>query len=102
MKNRMTDKSSWIFPSLTVLASLAILAACVMPGTVSPTGDPVEQAMQTLQAQATQEYYQTVVAQLTVTAPVVENTPTINPTNINQIPTDVPTVAVIGKPFSVR
>ena len=98
MKNRMTDKSSWIFPSLTVLASLAILAACVMPGTVSPTGDPVEQAMQTLQAQATQEYYQTVVAQLTATAPVVENTPTINPTNINQIPTDVPTVAVTQVP----
>lgn len=98
MKNRMTDKSSWIFPSLTVLASLAILAACVMPGTVSPTGDPVEQAMQTLQAQATQEYYQTVVAQLTATAPVVENTPTINPTNINQIPTDVPTIVVTQIP----
>lgn len=102
MKTKTVNKPRWIFPSLIVLASSLILAACVMSGTPTPAGDPVEQAMQTLQAQATQEYYQTVVAQLTATAPVVENTPTLNPTNINQLPTEaastVPTVAVTQIP----
>ena len=107
MKSKTTNKPRWIFPSLIVLSLSLILAACIIPGTPAPTGDPVEQAMQTLQAQATQEYYQTVVAQLTATAPVVANTPTLNPTNINQIPTEptqpvqntaVPTVAVTPVP----
>lgn len=98
MKSKTISKPRWIFPGLMVLALSLILAACVTPGTPAPTGDPVEQAMQTLQAQATQEYYQTVVAQLTATAPVVVNTPTPNPTAINQIPTDVPTVTVTQIP----
>ncbi len=104
MKRKNTNKPIWIFPGLTVLALSLILAACVMPGTPAPAGDPVEQAMQTLQAQATQEYYQTVVAMLTATAPVVANTPTPNPTNINQIPTEpvqnteVPTVVITQIP----
>lgn len=104
MKSKTINKPRWIFPGLTVLALSLILAACIMPGTPAPAGDPVEQAMQTLQAQATQEYYQTVVAQLTATAPVVANTPTLNPTNINQIPTEpaqtteVPTVVVTPVP----
>ncbi len=102
MKAKTTIKPRWIFPGVIVLALSLILAACIMPGTPAPAGDPVEQAMQTLQAQATQEYYQTVVAQLTATAPVIENTPTLNPTNINQIPvetqTAVPTVAVTPIP----
>ncbi len=104
MKSKTIIKPRWIFPGLAMLALTLILAACVMPGTPAPAGDPVEQAMQTLQAQATQEYYQTVVAQLTATAPVVANTPTPNPTNINQIPTEpaqnttVPTVAVTQIP----
>lgn len=104
MKSKTINKPRWIFPGLAMLALTLILAACVMPGTPAPAGDPVEQAMQTLQAQATQEYYQTVVAQLTATAPVVANTPTPNPTNINQIPTEpvqnttVPTVAVTQIP----
>lgn len=107
MNTKTTIKPRWIFPGLTVLALSLILAACIMPGTPAPAGDPVEQAMQTLQAQATQEYYQTVVAQLTATAPVVASTPTLNPTNINQIPTEatqpvqdtaVPTVVVTQAP----
>jgi len=98
MKSKTIRKPRWIFPGLMVLALSLILAACSTPGTPAPTGDPVEQAMQTLQAQATQEYYQTVVAQLTATAPVVVNTPTPNPTAINQIPTDVPTVTVTQIP----
>ncbi len=102
MKSKTTDKSRWIFPGLIVLTLSLILAACIMPGTPAPAGDPVEQAMQTLQAQATQEYYQTVVAQLSATAPVIEATPTLNPTNINQIPveteTAVPTVVVTPVP----
>lgn len=98
MKSKTISKPRWIFPGLMVLALSLILAACSTPGTPAPTGDPVEQAMQTLQAQATQEYYQTVVAQLTATAPVITNTPTPNPTTINQIPTDVPTVTVTQIP----
>jgi len=78
MKSKTISKPRWIFPGLMVLALSLILAACTTPGTPAPTGDPVEQAMQTLQAQATQEYYQTVVAQLTATSPVIENTPTLN------------------------
>lgn len=107
MKSKTISKPRWIFPGLMVLALSLILAACVTPGTPAPTGDPVEQAMQTLQAQATQEYYQTVVAQLTATSPVIENTPTLNPTGINHIPgettppaqtTEVPTIAVTQIP----
>ncbi|HOU00503.1 MAG TPA: NBR1-Ig-like domain-containing protein, partial [Anaerolineaceae bacterium] len=107
MKSKTISKPRWIFPGLMVLALSLILAACTTPGTPAPTGDPVEQAMQTLQAQATQEYYQTVVAQLTATSPVIENTPTLNPTNINHIPgettptaqtTEVPTVVVTQIP----
>ena len=107
MRSKHNAKLRWIIPCLIVMALSLILAACVLPGTPAPSGDPVEQAMQTLQAQATQEYYQTVVAQLTATAPVVANTPTLNPTNINQIPTEptqpvqnteVPTVIVTQIP----
>lgn len=101
MKSRTTNKPRWIFPGLIVLSLSLILAACIMPSSPAPSGDPVEQAMQTLQAQATQEYYQTVVAQLTATAPLVE-APTLNPTNINEIPveteTAVPTVVVTAVP----
>lgn len=93
MKSRITNKPRWIFPGLVVLALIVILAACAKPGTPEPTGDPVEQAMQTLQAQATQEYYQTVVAQLTATVPVVVVTATPAPTNTIQSPTQAPTAA---------
>lgn len=88
-----------------VLAAMLAISACVMPS--SPTGpdiDPVEQAMQTLQAQATQDYYATIVSQLTAqpTEALPTSTPVINPTNINQIPvvtneapTDVPTSTAV-------
>lgn len=99
MKIKADFKPRWIFSGMIVLALSLILAGCVMPGAPTQTGDPIQQAMQTLQAQATQEYYQTVVAQLTATAPVM---PTPNPTNINQIPTEppatVPTVAITQVP----
>lgn len=98
MKTKPILISGWISAGLILLAASLILAACIIPGNPTPTVDPIEQAMQTLQAQATQEYYQTVVAQLTATAPSAQNTPTPNPTNINQIPTEpstaVPTVAI--------
>jgi len=93
MKSKMTKKPRWIIPGLVLLALTVILAACGKPVTPEPTGDPVEQAMQTLQAQATQEYYQTVVAQLTATVPVVVVTATPAPTNTIQIPTQAPTAA---------
>ena len=93
MKSKMTKKPRWIIPGLVLLALTVILAACGKPVTPEPTGDPVEQAMQTLQAQATQEYYQTVVAQLTATVPVVVVTATPAPTNTIQSPTQAPTAA---------
>ncbi|NLB70537.1 MAG: hypothetical protein GX797_00840 [Chloroflexi bacterium] len=77
------------------LVTALVISACVMPGPVQPTVDPIEQAMQTLQAQATQDFYSTVVSQLTATSEVPPGT-TPDPTNINQIPgnTQVPTVAI--------
>ena len=101
MKSKMTKKPRWIIPGLVLLALTVILAACGKPVTPEPTGDPVEQAMQTLQAQATQEYYQTVVAQLTATVPVVVVTATPAPTNTIQSPTQAPTQAPTAAPTQV-
>ena len=53
---------SKLFPLVAlILVATLVLSACVPP---TPTGDPIEQAMQTLQAQATQDYYATSIAQL--------------------------------------
>ncbi len=73
-----------------------VISACVAPGPVEPTGDPIEKAMQTLQAQATQDYYSTLVSQLTVQPTSELPLATPNPTNINDIPvnTQVPSVVV--------
>lgn len=103
MERKTAIRPRWILPGIIVLTLSLILAACVIRNTPEPAGDPVEQAMQTLQAQATQEYYQTAVAQMTETAPAATAEPTVNPTNINQPPTEttqpqqntqVPTVGV--------
>jgi hypothetical protein len=84
---------SKIFPFVALfVVALLVLSACVPP---TPTGDPIEQAMQTLQAQATQDYYATSIAQLSTLQATQSGTMVPNPTNINQPPTAaVPTVAV--------
>ena len=93
------------------LAAILMISAC---GTKQPAGDPVEQAMQTLQAQATQDFYATEISRLTeqpkdkqptvafpldptntnavpdVTEPPAQNT---TPANTAVPPTQVPTVA---------
>jgi len=66
-----------------VCTAALVLAACNMP-TPGEGGDPVEQAIQTLQAQATQDYYSTVVAQLTPTTPSFP----VSPTNTITAPTN--------------
>ena len=90
MKSKFFRNPLWMFTGLLVLVLSVVLTACGNSGSPTPTGDPIEQAMQTLQAQATQQYFQTVVAQLSATPPVIENTPTFNPTSINQVPTESP------------
>ena len=88
MKSKISRNAHWMYSGLIMLVLSIVLAACGNSGSPTPTGDPIEQAMQTLQAQATQQYFQTVVAQLSATPPLIENTPTLNPTNINQVPVE--------------
>lgn len=86
------------------LATIMIVSACVPTGPTQPSGDPIQQAMQTLQAQATQDFYATEVARLTAqpTEVVIQPTSTIpiNPTNINDVPvnTQPPTAVVTQAP----
>jgi hypothetical protein len=86
---------SKLFPLVAlILVAILVLSACVPP---TPTGDPIEQAMQTLQAQATQDYYATSIAQLATIQATQLSTIAPDPTNMNQIPTAsqaVPTVVV--------
>ncbi|MEL7626349.1 MAG: NBR1-Ig-like domain-containing protein [Anaerolineaceae bacterium] len=86
--NKSTKNKYFPLFALFVVVIL-VISACVPP---TPTGNAVEQAMQTLQAQATQDYYATSIAQLS-TLQATQAVP--NPTNINQPPTTtVPTVGV--------
>jgi len=93
MDTNKKKKNVFVLGSLLVVA-LLVFSACVAP--VTP-GDPIEQAMQTLQAQATQDYYATAVAQLETAQATQTSVVVPDPTNINQIPTQgtaVPTAAV--------
>ena len=98
METKKLNKSR-IFSLLSVsLAIILLVGACTAMGTTEPEGDPVESAMQTLQAQATQDYYNTLVAQVATQQTLVPQA-TVDPTNINQIPgstqePSVPTVAI--------
>ncbi len=89
----INPKRNKIYPLVALfVAALLVISACVPP---TPTGDPIEQAMQTLQAQATQDYYATTVAQLATIQATQVSTIAPNPTNMNQIPTAAgPTVVV--------
>jgi hypothetical protein len=67
------------------LVVILLVGACSPANPNDPTGDPVAEAMKTLEAQATQDYYNTVVAQVsTLQTQAPQVTP--DPTNINQMP----------------
>ncbi len=111
MDARNKKRTSIIVLVGVALAAMLAISACVMPSSpTDPDIDPVEQAMQTLQAQATQDYYATLVSQLTPqpTEVLPSITPEVNPTNINQIPvvtneapTEVPTSTSTAVPTVV-
>ncbi|HNZ14847.1 MAG TPA: NBR1-Ig-like domain-containing protein [Anaerolineaceae bacterium] len=103
MKKQTFIKTNWIVAVAVIVISVVTLAACNLPGSEKPLGDPIEQAKQTLIAQQTQEHFQTLVAQLTATVPVestepvepVEPTesPVVQPSNTVE-PTAVPATSV--------
>jgi len=95
-----TKKNSLgIWAVALVLISALVLSACNAP--FAPTqnlDDAVQRAMQTLQAQATLEAFQTMVAQMTPTVPATAAVPTqavpgqtqVLPSNTSVPPTSVP------------
>lgn len=95
-----TKKNSLgIWAVALVLISALVLSACNAP--FAPTqnlDDAVQRAMQTLQAQATLEAFQTMVAQMTPTVPATAAVPTqavpgqtqVVPSNTSVPPTSVP------------
>ncbi len=98
MDTKKLSKSK-IFSLLSLsLVVIMLVGACTAFVPSEPKGDPVESAMQTLQAQATQDYYNTLVAQVATQQTVVPEA-TIDPTKINQLPgttqePSVPTVVI--------
>ena len=83
-------KSNLLVLFFLSLTAILMISACTITRSHQPDGDPVEQAMQTLQAQATQDYYATIISQLT-TQPTgsggQDATPLIvDPTKINEVP----------------
>jgi len=98
METKKSNKSR-IFSLLSIsLVVILLVGACTAFVPSETKGDPVESAMQTLQAQATQDYYNTLVAQV-ATLQTQAPEATVDPTNINQIPGTtqepvVPTVAI--------
>lgn len=106
----MTAKTKTNFLILFFLCLTAVLtiSACAALGPKSPDGDPVEQAMQTLQAQATQDYYATLISQVNAQATeIAGEAPTAQPnepTNVVDFPvltqappteTQAPTTATV-------
>ena len=89
---------SKIFSMLSVSLVVILLVGACSAIAPEPKDDPVESAMKTLQAQATQDYYNTLVAQVATQQTQVPQA-TLDPTKINQIPGTteepvVPTVAI--------
>ena len=97
MKNKTNRPNRWTILLGTGLAVALFIAACNIPLSPTNTGDPVEQAIQTLQAQATQDFYATVVAQLTPTATLAAQPgeTTVAPTQPQPTATQVPTIIVV-------
>lgn len=97
MKKQALFKKHWFVLVCVIALSLVVLAACNLPGSDPSTGDPIEQAKQTLVAQQTQDYFQTVVAQLTQVAPTdvpvqSDTDPSITPAD--KEPTEIPATAI--------
>lgn len=97
METKKSNKTR-IFSLLSLSLVVILLVGACNAIAPEPEGDPVESAMQTLQAQATQDYYNTLVAQVATQQTQVPQA-TLDPTNINQVPgttqeTAVPTVAI--------
>lgn len=88
MKKKTFIKSTWMIAVAVIVLSVLALAACNLPNSNAPIVDPIEQAKQTLVVQQTQDYFQTVVAQLTQIAPQESPEPA-NPTTEPATPTDV-------------
>lgn len=85
MNNLSRSSKTWISLFSVVLIGGILLAACNIPGIVAtPAGDPVEHAINTLQAEAT-----LTAAVATIQAP--QATLTATPPNFNDIPTQVVT-----------
>jgi len=102
MKTKRNSLGLWAV--VLVLISALVLSACNAP--FAPTqnlDDAVQRAMQTLQAQATLEAFQTMVAQMTPTVPASAVPPTqplpgqteAAPTDTSVPPTSVPPTVVI-------
>lgn len=95
--NRLSSRKSSIWTVLMlVLIATFVLGACNRPSLLqpSPTVDPVEKAMQTLQVKATQEYYQTQMSKPSATPTTVYIPPTNTVVQPTQIPTMAPATAV--------
>ena len=85
MDTRKNKKKNILTVVALFVAMLFVISACISPAPTQP-GDPVEQAMQTLQAQATQDYYATLVAQVATQQTEVPTGIAPDPTNMNRIP----------------
>ncbi len=98
MDEKKLSKSKIIGLFSLSLVVILLVGACSAIAPTEPKGDPVESAMETLQAQATQDYYNTLVAQV-ATLQTLAPEATVDPTKINQLPgttqePSVPTVVV--------
>ena len=97
METKKSNKTR-IFSLLSLSLVVILLVGACSAIAPEPKDDPVESAMKTLQAQATQDYYNTLVAQVATQQTLVPQA-TLDPTNINQVPGTtqepaVPTVAI--------
>lgn len=103
MKGKLIFNKKWILTLTVIALSIVVLTACNLPSLNKPVEDPIELAKQTLVFQQTQEYFQTLVAQLTEVAAEVSpepgkptDSPAIepSPTQAEPQPTAVPPTVV--------
>lgn len=94
--NKKDSKNHRLISLLSVaLIGGILLAACNIPGIIAtPAGDPVENAINTLQAQAT-----LTAAVATIHAP--QPTPTATPPNFTDLPTQIVTQVVTQPPVQI-
>ncbi|MFZ3070499.1 MAG: NBR1-Ig-like domain-containing protein [Anaerolineaceae bacterium] len=106
MKTKTTKSNKWIMIFSFVLLVSLVLAACNVPGQPTESiDDAVLKAMQTLQAQATLESFQTMVAQTTgtITATSVPATQVVpGQTQVLPSATQVPPTATQVPPTATK